>query len=184
MVSADTRAQKARASCVKVTHLMRQRSALNPLTSRRPSPKIQETGKVRRDQETQADYPPLGRGAPNSCLSPSVPVLGKTTTSDGNCVKGKNPAAYFSMAASDRPSPERLIPSPSGRSSFLPPSLHSVTHVHCYTYTHCHMLSHAVTPSHHTRCHFHTITLSHSHIHSHTVAVSGSHSFSHTRGHI
>lgn len=165
----------------KVTHLMRQRPVLNPMTSRRLSPKIQETRKVRGDQETQADDHPLGWGAPNSCPSPSLPVLGKTTTSDGNCVKGKNPAAYFPMAASDRPTPERLIPSPSGRSSFLPPSFPTFCHTH--TLLHIHALSHTITESY---CHithivpftYHTATLTFIH------TQSGSHSFSHTCGHI
>lgn len=124
----------------KGTHPMRQRPVLNPRTSRRLSPKIQETGKVRGDQETQADDHPLGRGAPNSCPSPSVPVSGKTATSDGNCVKGKNPAAYFSMAASDRPTPECLIPGPSGPPSSLPPHIlpHTYTVTHLCTVIRCH----------------------------------------------
>lgn len=80
------------------------------------------------------------------------------------------------MAASDRPTPERLLPSPSGRSSFLPPSPHSVTHIRCYTYTRTVTRCHGVT-----RHITHVVTVTH--IHSHTVAQSGSHSFSHTRGH-
>lgn len=162
----------------KVTHLMRQRPVLNPLTSRRLSPKIQETGTVRRDQETQADDPPLGRGAPSSCPSPSVPVLGKTTTSDGNCVKGRTQLPTFQwLPVTDQRLNVSSQAHQGGPPSCLPPHILS----HTYAVTHIHALSHAVTESHVTS---HTLSLSHTFIHTQSHSQGHTHSVTRVVTHI